>query len=138
MGVRPSPEATTLVLIAAGGGSQGVRIRLWQPAVPRLADETGLRLAVGPWLPGTRQWHKMAHRLFASLPQTWRGRQEVVVTLIGRTTTQTGLHMRAARDPNRYEPGKKITDNVWAKGHSARERFHGQWNDTIVLRDARH
>jgi Rhodopirellula transposase DDE domain len=91
--------------------------------------------------PGTSKWKKIAHRMFAYITQNWRGRPlvrpEVVVNLIGKPTTQTGLHIRAALDPNRYETGKKITDAVWAEGHIERDRFHGAWNSTVIPRDSR-
>jgi len=79
--------------------------------------------------------------MFAYITQNWRGRplvsHEVVVNLIGNTTTQTGLHIRAALAPNRYETGKKITDEVLAEVHIEHDRFHGEWNYTIIPRDAR-
>jgi len=88
MGVSPSPEATALVIIADGGGSNGVRIRLWKTALQRLADETGRRIAVCHWPPGTSKWKKIAHRMVADITQNWRGRplvsHAVVVNLIGQ------------------------------------------------------
>jgi hypothetical protein len=104
MGQSPSPQATQLLLIADGGGSNGVRTRLWKTALPRLADETGLRLTVSHLPPGTSKWHKIAHRLFAYITQNWRGRplvsHAVIVNLIGHTITHTGLHVQAALDTN--------------------------------------
>jgi hypothetical protein len=139
MGVSTYPEATELLIIADGGGSNGVRIRLWKTELQRLADETGLRIAVCHLPPGTSKWNKIEHRMFAYITQNWRGRplvsHEVVVNLIGNTTTQTGLHIRAALDPNRYETGKKITDEVLAEVPIERDRFHGEWNYTIIPRD---
>jgi Rhodopirellula transposase DDE domain len=141
MGVSTYPEATQLLIIADGGGSNGVRIRLWKTELQRLADEIGLRIAVCHLPPGTSKWNKIEHRMFAYITQNWRGRplvsHEVIVNLIGNTTTQTGLHIRAALDTNRYETGKKITDEVLAAVHIERDHFHGEWNYTIRPRDAR-
>jgi hypothetical protein len=141
MGVSTYPEATELLIIADGGGSNGVRIRRWKTELQRLADATGLRIAVCHLPPGTSKWNKLEHRMFAYITQNWRGRplvsHEVVVNLIGNTTTQTGLHIRVALDPNRYETGKKITDEVLAAVHIEHDRFHGEWNYTIIPRDSR-
>jgi Rhodopirellula transposase DDE domain len=141
MGVSTYPEATELLIIADGGGSNGVRIRLWKTELQRLADEIGRRLAVGHLPPGTSKWNKIEQRMFASITQNWRGRplvsHAVIVNLIGNTTTQTGLHIRAALDTNRYETGKKITDEALAAVHIERDLFHGEWNYTIRPRDAR-
>jgi hypothetical protein len=140
MGQSTYPQATELLLIADGGGSNGVRTRLWKTELQRLADETGLRLAVSHLPPGTSKWNKIEHRLFAYITQNWRGRplvsHEVIVNLIGNTTTHTGLHVRAALDTNAYPTGKKVTDAALAAVHIERDAFHGEWNYTIMPRDS--
>jgi hypothetical protein len=140
MGTSTYPTATDLLIIADGGGSNGVRTRLWKTEVQRLADETGLRIAVCHLPPGTSKWNKIEHRLFAYITQNWRGRplvsHEVIVNLIGNTTTQSGLHIRAALDSNRYATGKKIPDEEFTAVHIERDAFHGDWNYTIVPRNS--
>lgn len=139
MGTSTYPAATALLLIADGGGSNGVRTRLWKTELQRLADETRLRIAVCHLPPGTSKWNKIEHRMFAYITQNWRGRplisHAVIVNLIGNTTTQTGLHIRAALDTNHYATGKKITDAALAMVHIERDDFHGEWNYTIVPRE---
>jgi hypothetical protein len=138
MGATTYPQATALLIIADGGGSNGVRTRLWKMALQRLADETGLRLEMCHLPPGTSKWNKIEHHMFAYITQNWRGRplvsHEVIVNLIGHTTTQTGLYIQAALDTNRYETGKKVPDAALAAVHIARNAFHGEWNYTIVPR----
>lgn len=142
MGQSTYPQATELLLIADGGGSNGVRTRLWKTELQRLADETGLRLAVSHLPPGTSKWNKIEHRLFAYITQNWRGRplvsHEVIVHLIANTTTHTGLHVQAALDTNPYPTGKKVTDDALAAVHIERDGFHGEWNYTIMPRDSTH
>jgi hypothetical protein len=139
MGAGTYPEATQLLIIADGGGSNGVRTRLWKAELQRWADETGLRIAVCHLPPGTSKWNKIEHRMFAYITQNWRGRplisHEVIVNLIGTTTTHTGLHIRAALDTKQYATGKKVTDAVFAAVHIERDAFHGEWNYTIVPRE---
>jgi hypothetical protein len=142
MGATTYPQATGLLLIADGGGSNGGRTRLWKMGLQRLAAETGLRLAMCHLPPGTSKWNKIAHRMFAYITQNWRGRplvsHEVIVNLSGHTTTQTGLHIQAALDTNRYETGKKVPDAELAAVHIARDALHGEWNYTIVPRVSTH
>jgi hypothetical protein len=51
----------------------------------KLADETGLRIAVCHFPPGTSRWNKIEHRLFSFISQNWRGKPlisfEVIVNL---------------------------------------------------------
>lgn len=136
MGTSTYPAATDLLIIADGGGSNGTRLRLWKTELQRLATETGLRISVCHLPPGTSKWNKIEHRMFAYITQNWRGRplisHEVIVNLIGNTTTQTGLHIQAALDLKHYATGKKVTDEALAAVHIERDPFHGEWNYTIV------
>ena len=97
MGRLRYPTATELLVNADGGGSNGTRVRLWKVALQRLADETGLRITVCHFPPGTSKWNKIEHRMFSYISMNWRGKplisHEVIVNLIASTTTQTGLKM---------------------------------------------
>jgi hypothetical protein len=57
--------------------------------------------------------------------------QEVIVELIGATTTHTGLRVRAKLDRGRYPLGVKVRDQELAAVPLARHEFHGEWNYTI-------
>jgi len=85
------PAATRLLITADGGGSNGVRTRLWTRDLQCLADETGLAITVCHFPPGTSKWNKIEHRLFSSITQTWRGQPlvsyAVILSLIAGTTT---------------------------------------------------
>ncbi len=135
MGTSTYPAATDLLIIADGGGSNGTRLRLWKTELQRLATETGLRISVCHLPPGTSKWNKIEHRMFAYITQNWRGRplisHEVIVNLIGNTTTQTGLHIQAALDLKHYATGKKVPDEALAAVQIERDPFHGEWNYTI-------
>lgn len=138
MGIVAYPEATELLITADGGGSNGTRSRLWKVELQRLADETGLRIAVCHLPPATSKWNKIEHRLFAWVTQNWRGRplvsHEAVVNLIGSTTTRTGLRVRAELDTSPYPTGRKVSDEELAAIEITRDAFHGEWNYTIVPR----
>jgi hypothetical protein len=139
MGASTYPAATELLVIADGGGSNGSRTRLWKAELQGLADELGMRIAVCHLPPGTSKWNKIEHRMFAYITQNWRGKplvsHEVIVNLIGSTTTNTGLTIRAALDPGRYATGRKIPDAAFADLQVKRDPFHGEWNYTIVPRE---
>ena len=86
-----------------------------------------------PWQ-GT-QWNKIEHRLFAFITMNWRGKplvsHQVIVQLIGSTTTDTGLEVRCEIDGNLYPKGIKVTDQEMEAINIARNEFHGEWNYTI-------
>ena len=67
MGEALYPQASRLLVTADAGGSNGYRLRLWKLELQRLADETGLEIAVCHFPPGTSKWNKIEHRLFAAI-----------------------------------------------------------------------
>lgn len=135
MGAAKFPRARRLLITADGGGSNGVRNRLWKVSLQRLADESGLVLQVCHFPPGTSKWNKIEHRLFCHITQNWRGRPLVsraaVVELIAATTTRAGLVVRSALDTTEYPKGIKVSDEELAHVRLTPEVFHGEWNYTI-------
>src|SRR5262249_58966329 len=112
MGQALYRRARALLITADGGGSNGCRNRLWKVALQHLADELGLAITVCHFPPGTSKWNKIEHRLFSHISMTWRGRpltsHEVMVELIGATTTRAGLKVQAPQDKGTYPTGIKL------------------------------
>jgi transposase len=130
------PQARQLLICADGGGSNGYRLRLWKVEIQRLANATGLSITVCHLPPGTSKWNKIEHRLFSHISMNWRGRplvsHEVVVDLIGATTTRTGLSVQAELDTHLYPTKVKVSDQDLAAVQLIPHDFHGEWNYTIV------
>ena len=137
MGRKSYPDANQLLICADAGGSNGYRLRLWKVALQRLADETGLEITVCHFPPGTSKWNKIEHRLFSHITLNWRGRplvsHEVVVNLIGSTTTRTGLKVKAELDKHHYPTKVRISDDEIENVHLKKHKFHGEWNYTIKM-----
>lgn len=112
MGRRAYPSAEELLITADAGGSNSARSHLWKVELQRFATETGLRVNVSHFPPGTSKWNKIEHRLFSHITQNWRGRplvdRETVVKLIANTTTATGLRVKAKLDRRTYPKGIKV------------------------------
>ena len=135
MGRARYPEATELLITADGGGSNGYRVRLWKVALQRFANETGLRISVCHFPPGTSKWNKIEHRMFSYISMNWRGQplisHEVIVNLIGSTTTQSGLTISAELDVNIYPKGIRVSDDELEMVNLTKAAFHGEWNYII-------
>jgi transposase len=130
------PTTKRLLICADGGGSNGYRPKLWKVELQALADETGLEFVVCHLPPGTSKWNKIEHRLFAYISMNWRGRplvsHEVVVQLIGATTSRQGLHVQAELDTGAYPTKEKVSDAEMAAVRITPHSFHGEWNYTIA------
>lgn len=136
MGQQMYPNAQELLITADCGGSNGYRVRLWKTELQKLANEIGITIKVAHFPPGTSKWNKIEHRLFCQITENWRGRpltsREVVVNLIGSTTTKKGLRVKAQLDEREYEIGKKVSDEDLSKVNIEPAIFHGEWNYLIA------
>jgi len=137
-GRRHYPKATSLLLCADGGGSNGSRNRAWKYHLQKLADELGLSITVCHYPPGTSKWNKIEHRMFSFISMNWKGQPlvsyEAVVGLIGSTRTKTGLRVKARLDPRVYATGVQITDQQMECVNLQSHKTHPKWNYTIAPR----
>jgi transposase len=135
LGRRRHPQAKRLLITADSGGSNGNRSRLWKVELQQLSNELGLAIEVCHFPPGTSKWNKIEHRLFCHVTRNWQGQPlvsyEVVVNLIGSTTTDTGLTVHARLDETKYEKGIEVSDQELAEVNLRPSPFHGEWNYVI-------
>ena len=131
-GHRLYPAATTIVITADGGGSNGWRLRLWKLELQQFANDTGLPISVCHFPPGTSKWNKIEHRLFSFISSNWRGEPlrdyETVVHLIAKTTTAKGLTVTCRLDRRKYPTGRKVTKDDMKQVNLQPDKFHGEWN----------
>ena len=68
----------------------------------------------------SRRFHKIEHRLFSQITLNWRGRpltsHEIIVELIGATTTDTGLTVPAELDTGTYQ---RVAVQPWWRDYAA-------------------
>ena len=138
LGEERYPHATRLQITADCGGSNGNRTKLWKVELGKLAEETGLEIAVCHFPPGTSKWNRIEHRLFSFITMNWRGKPlvslETIINLIGATTTSSGLEVYARLDQGTYPDKIRVTDAELQAVNIQVEDFHPEWNYTIVPR----
>lgn len=135
VGRRLYPNRKKLLITSDGGGSNGVKNRLWKKELQTLANETGLSITVNHLPPATSKWNKIEHRLFSFISINWRAKPltslEVIIELLSSTTTKEGLTVTAVVDKNTYPTGIKVSDEEIDSLNITRDSFHGEWNYTI-------
>lgn len=138
IGSRRYSNSKKLLICADAGGSNGYRLRLWKKELQRFADARGVEISVCHFPPGTSKWNKIEHRLFSFISINWRGKPltsyQVIINLITSTITKTGLSVKARLDKKNYSKGKKISDDEMRSLKLIRNKFHGEWNYTIIPR----
>ena len=135
MGKQTYPNATELLINADGGGSNSSVSRLWKIGIQKLSNEIGIPITICHFPPGTSKWNKIEHRMFSAISMNWRGRplvsHEVVVNLISATTNNGGLKIKCDLDTQKYEIGKKITDEEFARINIEFHAINSKLNYTI-------
>lgn len=136
LGSKRFPRAKRILITADSGGSNSPRTRLWRWELQRFANETGLKIELCHFPPGTSKWNKIEHRLFCHITRNWRGvpleSLEIVVNLIGSTRTKEGLEVHAWLDEREYQKSRKVSDHQLLNVRIQRNDFHGEWNYTIL------
>ena len=129
------PSSKRIYINADGGGSNGSRNKLWKKELQQFSNQYNLEIQVSHFPPGTSKWNKIEHRLFAQISQNWRAKPLtslfVILSLIGATTTTTGLVVKAVLDEKEYQTGIIITEQQIEKLNIEINELHGKWNYTI-------
>jgi transposase len=135
MGKPLYPDAQRVLITADGGGSNSSRSRLWKRELQKIANDINLIIEVCHFPPATSKWNKIEHRLFAQIAQNWRGKPllsyEVIINLIGSTTTKKGLEVFCHLNENKYDIGIKVSDKELKSLNLKTDEFHGEWNYQI-------
>jgi len=135
IGCKRYPAAKRLTITCDGGGSNGSRVRLWKLELQKLASQLDIDITVHHLPPGTSKWNKIEHRLFSFITMNWRAKPlvsyQVIIDLIGATTTKTGLKVIGELDDNQYPKGIVVSDEQLAAINIVRADFRGEWNYTI-------
>lgn len=135
VGKKLYPNTAELLITSDGGGSNGVRNRLWKKELQQLSNETGIAITVNHLPPATSKWNKIEHRLFSFISINWRGKPltslETIIELLNHTTTKEGLTVKAVIDQNTYPTKIKVSDEEIKSLNIIRDAFHGEWNYTI-------
>lgn len=108
------PDATEILVLADGGGSNGPRNRAFKYGLQtRLCNVHDVAVTLCHYPSGASKWNPIEHRLFSEISKNWKGRPldsyETILKYIRTTRTETGLRVRARLVTKQYRPGVKIS-----------------------------
>ena len=130
------PDATALLILADGGGSNSARSRVWKRHLQeQLCDRYGLAVTVCHYPTGCSKWNPIEHRLFGPISLNWAGQPlrtwETLLSLIRGTQTRTGLAVSAHRDDQVYPTGETVSEAAMAALQLDRHGVCPRWNYTL-------
>lgn len=108
------PDATELLVLADGGGSNAPRTRAWKHALQEaVCDRHRLTVTVCHYPTGASKWNPIEHHLFSEISKHWAGQPlhsyETILNYARTTRTKSGLRIKAYLVPTDYPKGVKIS-----------------------------
>lgn len=129
------PEATEVVLLCDGGGSNSARTYLFKADLQTLANRLGKTFRVLHYPPYCSKWNPIEHRLFCHLSRACRGMVlssvELVKRLMEQAGTRTGLRVAVDIVGTQYATGRKVAQSVKDGLNLHRDDFLPQLNYRI-------
>jgi transposase len=130
------PNATSLLMLMDGGGSNSSRHYLFKQDLQALADKLGIPIRVAHYPPYTSKWNPIEHRLFPHVTRALQGvifkSHELVKELIETTTTKNGLTVKATIFDKVYRVGRKIVAGFKKSMRILFDDHLGCWNYVAV------
>jgi hypothetical protein len=135
-GCAAYPQATKLLILADGGGSNASRSRVWkQQLQEQMSDTRGLTVTVCHYPPGCSKWNPIEHRLFGPISVNWAGQPlrtfDTMLAYLRGTTTATGLPVDAVCHDGVYATGQGVSDAEMATLQLDRHASCPTWNYTL-------
>lgn len=111
-GIHLYPHAQNLLLLCDAGGANSYRHLIFKAKLMEFATQTGLKVMVCHYPPYCSKWNPIEHRLFSQVHKAMEGvvftDYLTVQTLIGQTSTKTGLSVVVRLNLKEYLKGEKI------------------------------
>lgn len=131
-GLYAYPDATSILLLCDGGGSNSSRQYLFKADLQQLVDEIGVEIRVAHYPPYASKYNPIEHRLFPHVTRACQGvifkSIELVRQLMAKTTTRKGLTVTVNVIDKLYEKGRQVTEEFKKNLPILFENFLPKWN----------
>ena len=130
------PNATSILMLMDGGGSNSSRRYVFKEGLQKLANDIGIEIRIAHYPPYTSKWNPIEHRLFPHVTRSMQGvilkDHAMVKQLIEKTSTKTGLSVSVSIIDKVYEIGKKATKGFKESMKIIFDDALGRWNYKAV------
>ena len=132
------PDATSILILCDGGGSNASRSHIFKQDLQELVDEIGIEIRIAHYPPYRSKYNPVEHRLFPHVTQACQGvlfkSVEFVQRLISRTKTKQGLSVSVHLLDHIYHTKRKATQNFIDNMPILFDDFLPRWNYTAIPR----
>lgn len=130
------PDATSILLLCDGGGSNNARYHIFKQELQALVDEIGVEIRIAHFPPYCSKYNPVEHRLFPHVTRACQGviftSRELVCQLIAKTQTRQGLSVTVNLIDRIYETGRRAAADFKDTMTIAFDDLLPQWNYTAV------
>jgi len=135
-GLLNYPDATSILVLCDGGGSNSSRQYLFKQDLQCLADEIGIEIRIAHYPPYCSKYNPIEHRLFPHVTRACQGviftSVDLVMELMSNTSTSTGLKAFVHLINKAYEAGRKVTADFKDNMRIIFDQFLPRWNYRAV------
>ena len=126
------PDATSILVLCDGGGSNSSRHHIFKQDLQALADEIGVEIRIAHYPPYCSKYNPIEHRLFPHVTRACQGviftSIDVVKHLIQKTQTSRGLKVFVHILDKLYQTGRKVADDFKQLMTIVHDSVLPQWN----------
>jgi len=135
-GKRVYPNATSILILCDGGGSNSSRYYIFKEKLQEAVNKIGIEIRIAHYPPYTSKYNPIEHRLFPHVTRACKGlifkTINIVKEAIKQTSTKTGLKVFASISNKIYHTGKKVTDGFKENMKIIFDAILPRWNYCTV------
>jgi len=126
------PQATRLLVLCDGGGSNSASRYVFKEGLQKLADRLGLEIRVAHYPPYCSKYNPIEHRMFPHVTRACQGvvfhTLAIVKHLMERTQTSKGLTVTVNILDKAYETGRKVATGFKKTMKIVFDEYLPKWN----------
>lgn len=130
------PNASSLLILCDGGGSNHSRHYLFKENLQKLANELHLAIRIAHYPPYCSKYNPIEHRLFPHVTRACQGvvfkSIQLVEKLMARTSTKQGLSVTVNILDKVFQTGRKASKDFRQSMPIVFDKVLPQWNYTAV------
>lgn len=130
------PEATSIMILCDGGGSNSSRHYIFKEDLQKLVNEIGIEIRIAHYPPYCSKYNPIEHRLFPHVTRACQGvilrTHQITKELMEKTSTKTGLTTTVDILEKTYETGRKYAKDFKDNMPIIFDPYLGKWNYRAV------
>jgi hypothetical protein len=131
-GKQQYPKASSILILADGGGSNSSRHSIALEDLQKVANEIGIEIRIAHYPPYTSKYNPIEHKLFCHITRACAGvvftSIEIAKRFIDKTSTSKGVKVFTSIIDKTYKTARKASDEFKQNIPIVFDEYLGKWN----------